>query len=180
MWLLAADFCLDDKGMINNTCAISLIPIDEEPSGIVSRIKSAIPKDLKKTRDITKEIIEALGDKRTFHFVFVLDGHRKIFGDPNIRQESATKYVQDMCSTLTQMGCPPKIYKPFKKLLQESKAKSFNVSLLADTLVFSAMISFVTACLIRESGAKLIGLFPDRDKIIEWCDGVYSDLVCCL
>lgn len=177
-WLVSSDFCLNDKTYLTRSCAVSLIPLDEHPQDISDRIKLAIPKDLKKTKNVEPRTIETFKDPRMFHFVFILDGHRNIIstGDESAKLEAARNYVTDMVGSLKRMNCPPAILKPFKKLLQESKAKGFNYSLLSDIVAVSAILSFISAALVRQ-GAELIGLFPDRDRITEWCDAIYSDLV---
>lgn len=177
-WLISSDFCMDDPTYSTRTCAVSLIPLDEHPQDISDRIKLAIPKDLKKTKSVDPRTIEVFKDRRMFHFVFILEGHRNIIstGDEPAKLAAIRSYISGMVDALKRMNCPSDILKPFKKLLQESKANNFNYSLFSDMVAVSAILSFISAALIRH-GASLIGLFPDRDRMTEWCDAIYSDLV---
>ena len=177
-WILAADFCLDDNDYYNNTCAITILPLNEDPRDISERIAKAIPKDIKKTQSIDPSTLELLRSEEVFHFVFLLEGHRGAIGaaSEDSRLQANREYVQKMVSDLIAAGCPPVNLKPFKRLLEASKAKSFNFRLMADLVAISSLLAFVAALLVR-NGAIAVWLFPDRDKITEWCDGVYSDLV---
>lgn len=152
--------------------------MNEHPQDISDRIKTAIPKDLKATKTIESRTIELFKDERMFHFAFILENHREILSSTsNLNKlDAARVYVRSLIDFLVEKGCPPTILIPFKKLLQESKAKSFNFNLLSDLIIISAILSFISAALIRQ-GAELVGLFPDRDRMTEWCDALYSDLI---
>ncbi|WP_460106702.1 hypothetical protein [Pseudomonas sp. S3_E04] len=177
-WLISSDFCMDDPTYSTKTCAVSIIPLDEHPQDISDRIGSAIPKDLKKTKVITSETIELFKDERMFHFVFILSGHREIISQSSELEklEATRAYILKIVDFLKEKNCPPTILKPFKSLLEKSKAKKFNVDLFSDMIAISSILGFISAALIRQ-GANLIGLFPDRDCVTDWCDGIYSDFV---
>ena len=70
-WQIAADFCLDDKERPNDTFAFTLIPYDAYPDDLISEIRRALPKDLKKTKTISGAASEFLRQDRRFHFAFL-------------------------------------------------------------------------------------------------------------
>ncbi|BBT15094.1 hypothetical protein WP8S17C03_11430 [Metapseudomonas otitidis] len=177
-WWLFSDFCIGDKDKPNDTFAISICPAFEHPEVLVERIKGAIPQDLKKTRDIEEAATEFLKDGRMFHFVFVVEGRKYFFGEtPDSRLNKSRLFCQQAFDLLVEFKAPKDVLKPFRQLLQESKAKSFNFNLLTNVVLFSSMMSFLNCMLINHAGAKLIGMFPDRDKIESWCSSIYSHLI---
>src|SRR5450830_980400 len=70
-WYISADFCLHDKDRPNNVFAFSIIPHDAMFESIKDEIRTAIPKDWKKSKNILPAAVAFLADRRRFHIAFV-------------------------------------------------------------------------------------------------------------
>jgi hypothetical protein len=54
-----------------------------------------------------------------------------------------------------------------------SQSKGFNVRLLGDIWLLSVMFASITVLIDRERKSEVIGWFPDRDDMTNWCDGIW-------
>lgn len=177
-WHIAADFCLHDSDRPNNVFAFSIIPYDSEFSTIKSQIHDALPKDWKKSKNITPQAIEFLHDKRRFHIAFVLPHAPQVFnnGEDTSPLEIARESISITVDTLIAQGRTGDSLRRLKALKQESKANRFNVELLSDLYLLSDLFCFVTLALARERNIDVVGWLPDRDKMTTWCEGVVFDV----
>ncbi|WGO91852.1 hypothetical protein QCD61_19340 [Pseudomonas viciae] len=138
----------------------------------------AIPTDLKRAPHVGADALDLFKNSRLFHFVFLLKGHREAIGagSGQTKLSAHRSYLEAAVKLLSEAGYPKVMLKPFRKLLELSKVKTFNLKLMSDLVLVSAILAAITAMLVKNN-AKIVWLFPDRDKITEWCDGIYSDLV---
>lgn len=177
-WMIAADFCLHDKERPNHVFALTVIPYDDYHSTLQDEIKEAIPKDLKKTRDVPAKTKVCLLDPRRFHFAFVLKSPPDVFNDMQGRDRKvvARECLRKTLDMLKQHGRSQKTIERFKQLVQKAERKNFPVELLADMFLFAYLLSFVTLALARERRNEIVGWFSDRDNMTTWCDGVLWDI----
>jgi hypothetical protein len=177
-WYIAADFCLHDKDRPNNVFAFSIIPHDVMFESIKDEIRTAIPKDWKKSKNILPTAITFLADRRRFHIAFVFPQPPAVFNngpgsDPRaIARESISLSVDQLIAK----GRSADSVRRLKALRQESMANAFNVELLADVFMLMHLFCFVTLLLARERTVQIVGWLPDRDKMTTWCEGVIFDL----
>lgn len=177
-WHITADFCLHDTDRPNDVFAFSIIPYDTEFDIIRSQINEVIPKDWKKSKEITPQAIDFLRDKRRFHIAFVFPHTPQVFnnGDDTNPLEIARQSVAITVDQLIAQGRTGDSLRRLKALKQESKANRFNVELLSDLYVLSDLFCFVTLTLARERNVEVVGWLPDRDKMTTWCGGVLFDI----
>lgn len=177
-WQLAADFCLHDKDRPNDVFAFTLIPYDDYITNINSEIRTAIPKDIKKTTDIKEECLAFLRDTRRYHFGFVMKASPKFFynGEGSDPLAIARESLDLILKKLEDLGRSKKNTKKLKMLIQSAKDKKFNVELLTDLLMLINFFCFITLLLARERKVDVMGWFSDRGNMTTWCDGVIWDL----
>lgn len=162
---------------MNDVFAITVCPSFEHPEKLAARIKESMPKDLKSISSVSDKAIELIRDERFFHFVFVVEGRHRMFGEQSEGLAKARIFCEETVGFMKAIHARRENVKPFNILLQKSKEKLFNVKLLSDMVLFSSMVSSINCMLVNSVGAELIGVFPDRDSITQWCDSVYSKFV---
>lgn len=174
-WFITADFCLRDSEKPNNVYAFTIVPFDAYIPNIRSEIAHALPKDWKRTRDITDRAIEFLSDNRRFHIAFVLPKDPEVFQAEGYSTplEVARASIAEGLKHFEKQGRAKESIDRVKQLQQASLAKKFNVKLLADLFLLSHFFTFVTVLLGRERRIETVGWLPDRDKMTEWCEGVF-------
>lgn len=178
-WHIAADFCLRDKDRPNDTFAFSLIPYDADLSELREEINNHLPKDLKKTRDISDAAIAFLREGRRFHFTFIFRERRAIFnngGERDLPLGIARESIDHTITTALAHGRSGDNLRRFRLLQQAARASTFNVGLLANVYLFAYLMCFVSLALARERDLDILGWFADRDNMITWCDGVVWDI----
>ncbi|WP_342051330.1 MULTISPECIES: hypothetical protein [unclassified Cupriavidus] len=176
-WMIAADFCIDAKRP-NTIFAFSVLPHDAAPESIQRKIASSLPSDWKSSRDLTEAATSILRSDEYYHFCFVLDRKYKYFQDENGNSSprNAKKAIEKTLSLIRKKASQETLTRAYK-LRQESLKKNFSTSLASQICLFSIFYSFITLALLRERKSELIGWFPDRDKITEYCDGVAWDFL---
>jgi hypothetical protein len=180
-WSIAADFCLHDKDRPNNVFAFSIFPHYPHYTNfdiITEEIRAAIPKDWKKTKNISAETITFLKDKRRFHIAFVLPKPPAVFGDDHgINSiEMARRSLEITVDEMIAKGHSDKSLSRLRRLKQETLAKNFNVKLLSDLYFLNDLFCFVTLLLARDRPLEVVSWMPDRDKMTTWCEGVLFDI----
>jgi hypothetical protein len=176
-WIIAADYCLHDPTRPNDSFVFSLVPYDDWFGALQEEIRTALPKDLKKTKSIGRAAIEFLSSERRFHIGFVVNRGRVLF--TNGRGSNALQVAR---------GCIDKTYrhvvekerskdtvKRMNRLRQQTLANSANIELLTDLLLLSWFFPFVSLLLARECPVRILGWLPDRDSMTTWCNGVVWD-----
>lgn len=176
-WMIAADYCLHDRDRPNDAYAFTIIPYDAYPNVLNAEINSALPRDMKRTRDIKDDAIAFLSHPRRFHIGFILPEPPAVFyngrgTEPlSVARESIAITVDFMEMT----GRDEDTIRRVRALKQASQARNFNVELLADLYLMSWLYCFVTLLLCRERSIDVLGWFSDRDNMTTWCDGVVWD-----
>jgi hypothetical protein len=177
-WFISADFCLHDRDRPNDVFAFSVIPFDDIFESLKAEIRTAIPKDWKKSKNILPAALEFLADKRRFHIAFVFQQPPAVF-DNGVNSDARAVARESISLTVDEMiaqGRTKESMRRLSVLMQESKAKAFNVELLADLYVLNDLFCFVTLLLARERNVEIVGWLPDRDKMTTWCEGVLFDI----
>lgn len=177
-WMIAADFSLHDPERPMDCMAFTFIPYDAEFDELKADVHAALPKDLKKTKALSSEAAAWLREKRRFHVPITLSKLRQVFYN-DAQSDSlrvAREHIEFTISALNQSpGMYAGMLKRFKKLQQAAKANSFNVELLSDIWLLGIWFGVLTLVLARERRCEIIGWFPDRDNMTNWCDGVWQD-----
>src|SRR5271165_2846905 len=78
-WMIAADFSLHEPSRPLDCMAFTIVPYDAEFHEIGSDVAAALPKDLKKSRDLSPGGAAWLRDTRRLHVVITMKKERLIF-----------------------------------------------------------------------------------------------------
>lgn len=169
-WAISADFCFD-KSLPNQTYAFTVIPLNKAELTIMDEIIQKLPRDLKKTRDVTQEMLSFLRSENFFHFGFVVDKHR------NASTSDVKAQIDQMIRFFRKGNATEALLKNFESLGVAAQAKAFNTRLYMDMMVLCSLFTFIVLLLARDTDAQRVDLYPDRDKMTDWLDGLYGDLV---
>lgn len=173
-WMIASDYCLRDMKRPNSAYAFSIIPYDAEFADIKKEITNHLPKDIKKTKELSDSTGAFLRHGRLFHIGFVLPHDPQVFnnhdGTPVL--ETARKSIKLTLEHMEKMNRGEDCIRRLRKLKQNSYANNFNYKLLSNLYILAYLFPFVSLLLARECQVDLVGWFSDRDKMTEWCDGI--------
>lgn len=174
--MIAADFAQHDPQRPMDCMAFTVLPYDAWPQEIQANVNSSLPKDLKKSKELAPEAIGWLRDDRRFHIVITLNKELRIFF--NGEGSDALKIAREHLDLTVASIVDPKLENTrqrFKQLRQKSLANNFRVNLLADIWLLGVFFAALTILLSREQKCELIGWFPDRDDMTNYCDGIWHD-----
>jgi hypothetical protein len=176
-WMIVSDYCVHDPTRSKDVMALSIVPYQDWFPNIQDRIRVALPKDIKKTRNIAKKTIEFLRQPNLFHISVILDRDRTFFtnGAGSDRLAIARQSIRRDLAQASALGRDPGRIARFRQLEQASLVNSFNVELMSDLAMLALLYSFASLLLAREGAQEIIGWFSDRDNLTTWCDGVLWD-----
>ncbi len=163
-WIVAADFCIGDPGRFNDAFAYTVFPCDAQFDAIQDEIRAVLPRDIKRTKAVSAEMLEYLRSGRRFTFAFALDRSRRIF--PNVR--SAREAIDETLVIMRAWRDAEKQAATIKRvemLRRKADSPGFNVRRLDDVTLAAAFAGFIALLLQLEGRSELIGWFPDRDDI---------------
>lgn len=157
--------------------AFTVIPYDAWPAEIERDVNEALPKDLKKSKDLDDEAIEWLRDPRRFHIAITVHDRPAVFwnGPGSVPLTIAREYIANTLTNAVNAGAPQETIARIKKLKQEAQAKAFKVGLLANIWLLAVWFAVLTILIGRERRAEIIGWFPDRDDMTNYCDHIWYD-----
>jgi hypothetical protein len=176
-WMIAADFSLYDKDRPMDCFAFTILPYDAMPDEIEKDVARAVPKDFKKTKELDKTAVQWFRDGRRFHIVVTVNRDRVPFshGPGTAPRQVAREHIAMILKEATPQGADGDTTKRFKQLNLKAQAKRFNVNLLGDIWLLAIYFAVMTIVIGRERPCEIVGWFPDRDKMINWCDGIWRD-----
>lgn len=182
---LISDYCVEDKGKPNNVIAFTLAPSHIVLPECMAELDRLIPKDIKKTTEVTKEISRALNDTRFFHVAFMLDDisgflHSEIVGKQDVVLQNLQLIIQmlQVWSENQPEGRQKfqEQIKRFKQAKGELERPTANIKLFSRmslTCILGAVLAFY---LSKETICKSILWLADRDKIHDAFAKIYFDL----
>lgn len=176
-WMIVSDYCVHDPNRPEDVMALSIVPYRDWFPNIQDKIKAALPKDIKRTRNIAKKTIDFLKQPTLFHITVILDQDRAFFsnGVGSDRLAIARQSIRTTLAQATALGRGADQIARLKRLEQASLANSFNVELISDLAILALLYSFASLLLARAGTQEIIGWFSDRDNLTTWCDGVLWD-----
>ena len=65
--------------------------------------------------------------------------------------------------------------KRLQELKRLSQSNGFNVRLIGDLWLLALLFAAITLLIGRERPSEVIGWFPDRDDMTNWCEGIWQD-----
>jgi hypothetical protein len=174
--MIAADFSQHNNRPFD-CFAFTVIPYDAWPAEIERDVNEALPKDLKKSKDLDDEAIEWLRDPHRFHIAITVHDRPAVFwnGPGSVPLTIAREYIANTLTNAVNAGAPQETIAHIKKLKQEAQAKAFKVGLLANIWLLAVWFAVLTILIGRERRADIIGWFPDRDDMTNYCDHIWYD-----
>lgn len=176
-WIIAADFSLHNKDRPLECFAFTFLPYDAWPNEIKRDASSALPRDLKKSKSLDDEAIQWLRESRRFHVAITVNKNPAVFsnGHSSIALKVVREHIDQTLAQATNLGIAEDRLKRFKALKQDAQANGFNVGLLADIWLLAIWFAILTVLLGRERQCEIVGWFPDRDSMTNYCDHIWHD-----
>jgi len=175
-WIISADFCFH-KSFHNRTYAFTIMPVVLPFDAFLEKIKTAIPKDIKKIKVVSEAAVTLINDENLFHFAFVVNDPITVFSDA---APDPAPYILDTVQQLhkgmTGAEMSKELSKPFRLLREEAKAKGFDQSAYCELMIFSALLAGLMVTIGNNTALNLIGVFPDRDTLTIKHEGIYIEL----
>jgi hypothetical protein len=176
-WMIGADFCLHNKDRPMDCFVFTVLPYDDWPARIENDVKRAVPRDIKKTKDLDEKAAEWLRDPRRFHFAITVNKDRNPFynGPGSNVRKVAREHVDLTLKALASHGSDEDTLKRVKELSAKAQSNGFNVALLADIWLLGIWFAVITIVIGRERPSEIVGWFPDRDDMTNWCGGIWQN-----
>lgn len=176
-WLIAADFSLGKERPLG-CFAFTIIPYDAWPWELERETLANLGKDIKEAKSIPHSAIAWLRDSRRFHFAITVKHDRAIFtGAAGSALQEAREHVN--MNLAKARANPDKVgaetISRVEQLARLAQRKSFNVGLLTNIWLLSLFFAAITTLIGRERQSEIVGWFPDRDNMTNWCDGIWHD-----
>jgi hypothetical protein len=176
-WIIAADFSLGKERPLG-CFAFTVVPYDAWPWELERDAIQHLAKDLKESKSVPQSAIGWLRDNRRFHFAVTVKHKRSVFvGGTDGKRAAAREFV---AKTLAQVEenrerVDVQTVDRLKLLKTASLSNGFNVQLLSDIWLLAVLLAAIAVLIGREGKSEIIGWFPDRDKMTNWCDGIWHD-----
>lgn len=180
-WMIGADFVIGERDAVHDVFAFTIFPYHKEFTATLTEIAEVFPRDLKRTKFLTDEMVTFLRDIRRFHICFLLEKGRyrnSSVESARVAITRALRMVQDVdTGGLATAEDHRDFYVRCLRVVEEAaKAKRFNVQNFFDIHILSVLLATVMLWIVRHGECRLIGLFPDRDKMTAGYKGVFNAL----
>ncbi len=183
-FILISDYCVGNDDKPNDVIAFTIAPGHVGMPASTARINRLIPKDIKKTKNVTEAICGVLNEPRFFHVAFMLDEVKGLFHIEN--EEKKTVLIKELRSIIdmvqmwsnTQPEGRDKFnaqIKRFKAAVRVLEQKQPNVKLFSRMILTSFLAAVLSYYLSKEARCELIVWLADRDVIHDSHDRVYMD-----
>jgi hypothetical protein len=173
-WIVAADFSLGKKRPLG-CFAFTIIPYDAWPWELEKDVVANLAKDLKDSKSVPENAIAWLRDNQRFHIAITVTPDRSVFAGGSSKLAQAKGHAE--AALVEAEGNQDKVdgadLARLRRLKQLSQSKGFNVRLLGDIWLLGVMFASITALIDRERKSEVIGWFPDRDDMTNWCEGIW-------
>jgi hypothetical protein len=75
-WMIGADFVIGEPEAVHDVLAFTIFPHYEEFAATLDGIAKIFPRDLKRTKVLTYDMVTFLRDTKRFHFSFLVEKNR--------------------------------------------------------------------------------------------------------
>lgn len=180
-WTIAADFVIGEPEAVHDVFAFTVFPQYGEFTETLTEIADVFPRDLKQTKVLTDEMVTFLRDAKRFHFCFLVEKDRYVastVSSARVAIKHALRMVRGI-DTGGLMGVEDRrdVYVQALRIVEEAaKAKRFNFQNFFDIHILSVLFATIMLWIVRHGDCRLIGLFPDRDKMTTGYKSVFSAL----
>ncbi|MDO9002762.1 MAG: hypothetical protein Q7V20_04825 [Aquabacterium sp.] len=171
-----SDYCIDAKNKFNNVASFTIAPSWAATPKIVELLAEKIPKDIKKTKCIDRDIIEALSNRTFFHVTFILKSTAGVLYSKGHTDQHVALLNMDSVTEMIKMWIinQPEGKEKFEEQIKrfsiaksELSKKSANMKLFKLISVVAMLAAYLAFLLSKEAKCKSIVWFSDRDKIID-------------
>lgn len=191
-WILLTDYCLDSPNKANViTFVLLYFKNIEEHNALKEKILKLQKTDIKHTRYICNRLMRYLRRKPVFSFSFILDNREKLFGNTVTEQQKTVidslnafrdcylKWVQTAPSIEIGNSYQDVVKRLDTQILQVSQGKKIKQH--EDILLVASLGAVYTAEIIKSvPDLKILGWFPDRDKITQSCNEIAISIFQCV
>ncbi len=180
-WMISADFVIGESGAVHDVFAFTVFPHYKEFSATLGDIAKIFPHDLKRTKVLTDDMVTFLRDTMRFHFCFLVEKDRYKIGsveDARMAIAHALQMVHGLdTGGLASAEKRRDVYiQSLRKVAEEAKANRFNYQNFYDIHILSVLLATIMLWIVRHGECRLVGLFPDRDKMTTGCGGIFNAL----
>ncbi len=169
-WFFSSDYCIGDKNKPNDVITFSIYPYLEDLHKLCDLVKSKLPCDIKKTREVGESGLTFLRENGfIFNISFIIVNKKFLFSCPNkckadVVRECLTKTMQE----LNKDSANADYVKSFQRFYQKAKSNNFNVSLFENMYITSFLAAYISRILSVSANASKLCWFGDRDAIMEY------------
>jgi hypothetical protein len=180
-WMIGADFVINERMAAHDAFAFTVFPHHEHFVSTQDEIERVFPRDIKRTKSITGDMLVYLRDPKRFHFCFLAQKNRH--DRDSVEQARVT--IDRAIATIRGLGTHgiaggeerrAGYLNSIQKLRQDGNARSFNYKLLSDISLLSMLSAAVMFWIVRHGEARVLGVFPDRDKMTIGYSSIFNDL----
>lgn len=178
-WMIAADFVIGAPEAVHDVFAITIFPHYEEFTAMLAGISKIFPRDLKRTKIITDEMITFLRDTKRFHFCFLFDKNRYELDSVGTARAAITHAIRvvqklDTGGLMSSEERRKRYIQLLRGVEDDAKANRFNFRNFFDIHILSVLLATIMLWIVRHSECGGIGLFPDRDKMTVGYKGIFN------
>ena len=169
-WVIAADYCLNDKGKPYQSIAFTVFPY-LQPYQLDEDMKRYLPQDIKHTTKLTPKMINFLKNNQWFYSIVFM------FKDINEFDEKTISETFCKWTTFDSVVENKEKYKELFKFSEYCKRKNINDKLIKNLFFIVGLFSLIAEFLVIKENAKDIVICSDRDAITEFSDGIFYQLL---
>jgi len=173
--MIAADFSVG-KNRPLSCFAFTIFPYDAWPWDIERDALAAVPADLKNSKDVPESALAWLRDSRRFHLAVTVPHKRSIFAAGGAAKlQEARDHINKTLAQAVEHKIEGDALSRVKELKRAASANGFNHGLFGDMWLLALLFAWLSALLARECDCQIVGWFPDRDNMTNWCGGIWHD-----
>ena len=182
-WIIASDYCIEDKDKPNDTIAMTIIPCDSIEKIIcdISTLTKKDIKDINSKSEISVDFLKYLNSERLFHICIIYE-KSDMFVDSKESAELQVDFIIELIENWKINSDNEKainnynlLIKQFKMLKNETNRKTFNVGLFQNILFLSTFISYFASTIAVINEAHVVGWASDRGPMVEAYNSIIFD-----
>jgi hypothetical protein len=164
-WMIGADFVIGAPEAVHDVFAFTIFPHYDEFTATVAGIAKIFPRDLKRTKVLTNEMVMFLRDTKRFHFCFLVEKDRYISGSIEMARVAIAHALQLVrgfdTGGLASAEERRHLYIENLRVVEETaKAKRFHFRNFFDIHILSVLLATIMLWIVRHGECTGVGLFP--------------------
>lgn len=167
-WLIAADFVMGDRNRFNDAIAITVYPHLYEIRLFLAMVRSSVPRDIKKEKEISQQTLHYMAKADHFTFCIAVGKSRgRRWVNNKDQAQGVIKTSINMMRAWQDADKHIGYIKKAEALFEKAKSNSFNTHLTGDRIIVTACIGYVIYMLIKSCNPELIGCFSTEMPFLE-------------